>query len=176
MKLFELLPCVDLPGQCSLTIAPPIDLIVKQALARLESQPSRQWLDAIRDMETGRPVRLEVSLEELALLLERLDFSSGRTEDIEAIGFWTHLQASCELFEALGHEWSNQLGFDCHESFALAWCVPEGMVGYLAWLARSAPPVPTVPEQLRYLNPRRKLAEVATRLLNTLTAHVNAMV
>jgi len=176
VKLFELLPFLDLPGQCSLTIAPPIDLMVKQALARLESQPSRQWLDAIRDMETGRPVRLEVSLEELALLLERLDFSSGRTEDIEAIGFWTHLQASCELFEALGHEWSNQLGFDCHESFALAWCVPEGMVGYLAWLARSAPPVPTVPEELRYLNPRRKLAEVATRLLNTLTAHVNAMV
>ena len=29
---------------------------------------------------------------------------------------------------------------------------------------------------LRYLNPRRKLAQVATRLLNTLTAHVNAMV
>jgi hypothetical protein len=32
------------------------------------------------------------------------------------------------------------------------------------------------PEQLRYLNPRRKLAEVATRLMNTLTVHVNAMV
>ncbi len=176
VKLFDLLPFLDLPCQCSLTIAPPIDLIVKQALARLESQPSRQWLDAIGRLETGRPVRLEVSLEELALLLERVDFSSGRIEDIEAIGFWNHLQASCELLEALGHEWSNHLGFDCHDSFALAWCVPEGMVGYLAWLARSARPVPTVPEQLRYLNPRRKLAQVATRLLNTLTAHVNAMV
>jgi hypothetical protein len=176
VKLFELLPFLDLPGQCSLTIAPPIDLIVKQALARLESRPSRQWLDAIGRLETGRPVRLEVNLEELALLLERVDFSSGRIEDIEAIGFWTHLQASCELLEALGHEWSNHLGFDCHESFALAWRVPEGMVGYLAWLARSARPVPTVPEELRYPNSRRKLAEVATRLLNTLTAHVNAMV
>ena len=145
VKLFDLLPFLDLPCQCSLTIAPPIDLIVKQALARLESQPSRQWLDAIGRLETGRPVRLEVSLEELALLLERVDFSSGRIEDIEAIGFWNHLQASCELLEALGHEWSNHLGFDCHDSFALAWCVPEGMVGYLAWLARSARPVPTVP-------------------------------
>jgi hypothetical protein len=176
VKLFELLPFLDLPGQCSLTIAPPIDLMVKQALARLERFPSRQWLDAIRDMEAGQAVRLEVSLEELALLLERVDFSSSRLEDIEAMKFWNHLQASCELLEALGHEWSNHLGFDCHESFALAWCVPEGMVGYLAWLARSARPVPTVPEQLRYLNPRRKLAEVATRLLNTLTAHVNPMV
>ncbi len=43
MKLFELLPCVDLPGQRGLTIAPPIDLTVKQALARLERRPSRQY-------------------------------------------------------------------------------------------------------------------------------------
>jgi len=176
VKLFGLLPFLDLTGQCSLTISPPIDLIVKRALARLESQPSRLWLDAIGRLETSRPVRLELSLEELALLLERVDFSSGRTEDIEAIGFWNHLEASCELLEALGHAWSNQLGNDCHESFALVWFVPEGMVGYLAWLARSARPVPTVPEELRYVTPRRKLADVATRLLNALTAHVNAMV
>jgi hypothetical protein len=173
MKLFELLACVDLPGQRSLSVGPPIDLLVKQALARLERRPSRQWLDAIRDLETGRPVRLEVSLEELALLLERVDFSSSRLEDIEAMGFWSHLEASCELLEALGHEWSNHLGFDCHESFALAWRVPEGMVGYLAWLAQSTRPVPTLPEELRYLNPRRKLVEVAARLLYTLAAHVN---
>jgi hypothetical protein len=173
MKLFELLPCVDLPGQRGLTSAPPIDLMVKQALARLERRPSRQWLDAVRDMESGHVVRLEVSLEELALLLERVDFSSSRLEDIEAMKFWYHLQASCELLEALGHEWSNQLGFDCHETFVLAWRVPEGMVGYLAWLARSARPVPTFPEELRYLNPRSMLAEVAARLLNMLTAHVN---
>jgi len=176
MKLFELLPCVDLPGQRSLTVAPPIDLLVKQALARLERRPSRQWLDAIRDMETARPVRLEVSLEELALLLERVDFSSGRIEDIEAMNFWNHLEASCELFEALGHEWNNQLGFDCHVSFVLAWRVPEGMVGYLAWLSRSARPMPTLPEELRYVNPRHKLVEVAARLLNTLAAHVNATI
>ena len=176
MKLFELLPCVDLPGQRSLTVAPPIDLMVKQALARLERCPSRLWLDAIRDMETGQAVRLEVSLEELALLLERVDFSRSRLEDIEAMKFWPHLQASCELLEALGHEWSNHLGFDCQESFTLAWCVPEGMVGYLAWLARSARPVPTLPEELRYLNPRSKVAEIAARLLNTLAAHVNATI
>ena len=42
MKLFELLPCVDLPGQRSLSIAQPTDLMVKQALARLERRPSRQ--------------------------------------------------------------------------------------------------------------------------------------
>jgi hypothetical protein len=176
MKLFELLPCVDLPGQRGLTMAPPLDLMVKQALARLERRPSRQWLDAIRDMETGRPVRLEVSLEELALLLERVDYSSSRLEDIEAMKFWSHLEASCELLEALGHEWSNHLGFDCHESFAIAWCVPEGMVGYLAWLAQSTRAVPTLPEELRYLNPRSKLAEIAARLLNTLAAHVNATI
>ena len=176
MKLFELLPCVDLPGQRGLTMAPPLDLMVKQALARLERRPSRQWLDAIRDMETGSSVRLEVSLEELGLLLERVDFSSSRLEDIEAMKFWSHLEASCELLEALGHEWSNHLGFDCHESVAIAWWVPEGVVGYLAWLARSARPVPTVPEELRYLNPRCKLAEVAARVLNTLAAHVNATI
>jgi hypothetical protein len=176
MKLFELLPCVDLPGQRSLTVATPIDLMVKQALARLERRPSRQWLDATRDMETGHAVRLEVSLEELALLLERVDYSSSRLEDIEAMKFWSHLEASCELLEALGHEWSNHLGFDCHESFAVAWWVPEGMVGYLAWLARSARPVPTVPEEVRYPNPRSKLSDVAARLLNTLAAHVNATI
>jgi hypothetical protein len=36
--------------------------------------------------------------------------------------------------------------------------------------------VPTLPEELRYLNPRCKLAEVAARLLNTLAAHVNATI
>jgi len=74
MKLFELLPCVDLPGQHSLTVAPPIELMVKQALARLERRPSRQWLDAIRDMETGRPVRLEVSLEDWLCSSNELTF------------------------------------------------------------------------------------------------------
>jgi hypothetical protein len=51
VKLFELLPFLDLPGQRSLTTAPPVDLMVKQALARLERRPSRLWLAAIRDME-----------------------------------------------------------------------------------------------------------------------------
>ena len=112
MRLFELLPHLDLPGQHSLTGALPIDLMVKHALARLEQHPSSRWRDAIRDLESGRPVRLEVSLEELALLLERVDFSSGRLEDIKAMKFWDHLEASSELFDALGYEWTNQLGFD----------------------------------------------------------------
>ena len=173
MRLFELLPYLDLPGQRSLTGAPPIDLMVKHALARLEQQPSSQWRDAIRDLESGRAVRLEVSLEELALLLERVDFSSGRLEDIKAMKFRDHLEASSELFDALGYEWTNQLGFDCHESFTLGWHVPEGLVGYLAWLARSSRSVAWLPEDLRYLNPRRKLVDVATRVMNVLAAHVN---
>jgi len=175
MRLFELLPCLDLPGQHSLTVAPPIDLAVKHALARLERQPSSQWRDAIRDLETGRPVRLEVSLEELALLLERVDYSSGRLEDIGAMKFWNHLEASSEFLEALGYEWTNQLGFDCHASFTLAWFVPEGMVGYLVWLGRFSRSIAWLPEELRYLDPRRKLSDVAARLMNVLAAHVNQM-
>jgi hypothetical protein len=41
----------------------PVELIVQQVLARLEERPSRQWCDAIREMEKGWPMRLEVSLE-----------------------------------------------------------------------------------------------------------------
>ena len=173
MRLFELLPHLDLPGQHSLTGALPIDLMVKHALARLEQHPSSRWRDAIRDLESGRPVRLEVSLEELALLLERVDFSSGRLEDIKAMKFWDHLEASSELFDALGYEWTNQLGFDCHESFTVGWHVPEGLVRYLAWLARSSRSVAWLPEELRYLDPRRKLVDVATRLMSVLAAHVD---
>ena len=173
MRLFELLPYLDLPGQRSLTGAPPIDLMVKRALALLERQPSSQWRDAIRDLETGRPVRLEVSLEELALLLERVDYSSGRLEDIEAMRFWNHLQASSEFLEALGYEWTNQFGFDCHESFTVAWFVPEAMVGYLAWLARFSRSVAWLPEEVRYFDPRGKVINIATRLMSGLAAHVN---
>ena len=126
-------------------------------------------------MDTGRPVRLEVSLEELALLLERVDYSSGRLEDIGAMKFWSHLEASSEFLEALGYGWTNQLGFDCHASFTLAWFVPEGMVGYLAWLGRFSRSMAWLPEELRYLDPRRKLSDVAARLMNVLAAHVNQM-
>jgi len=101
MKLFKVLPCLGLTGQRRLTVAPPIDLLVKQALARVERRPSRQWLHALAGLETGCPVYLEMSLEELTLPLERVDFSTGRLEDI---GFWDHLEAPCELLQALGHE------------------------------------------------------------------------
>jgi hypothetical protein len=114
-----------------------------------------------------------VSLEELALLLERVDYSSGRLEDIEAMRFWNHLQASSEFLEALGYEWTNRFAFDCHESFTLAWFVPEAMVGYLAWLARSSRSVAWLPEELRYFDPRRKLVDVAARLMSELAVHVN---
>ena len=56
MKLFELLPCVDLPGQRSLTIAPPIDLMVKQALCSREHVATR-WPPSRRDALPSKPVR-----------------------------------------------------------------------------------------------------------------------
>jgi hypothetical protein len=173
MRLFELLPHLDLPGQRSLTVAPPIDVAVKQALSRLEQHPSSRWRVAIRDLNSGCPVRVEISLEELALLLERVDYSSGRLEDIEAMRFWDHLQASSEFLEALGYEWTNQFGFDCHESFTLAWFIPEGMVGYLAWLARFSRSTAWLPEEVRYFDPRGKVINIATRLMSGLAAHVN---
>jgi len=173
MKLFELLPCVDLPGNYSLTVTPPTSLAVKQALVRLEKQPSQPWRDAVHDLEMGRIVRLEVSLEDLALLLERVDYSSGRLEDIEAMKFWKHLEASSELLEAVGYEWTNQFGFDCHDSFTLAWYVPEGMLGYLAWLARGSRSMASLPVELRYRDARCKLIDVSTRLMDALAAHVN---
>jgi len=173
MRMFELLPCMDLPGQHSLTVTPPIDLAVSHALARLDQQPSGKWRSAVQDLNTCRPVRLEVSLEELALLLERVDYSSGRLEDIEAMKFWKHLEASSELLEALGYEWTNQFGFDCHESFTLAWCVPEGMMGYLAWLARCSRSLASLAEELNHRDARCKLIDVATRLMYALAAHVN---
>jgi hypothetical protein len=116
---------------------------------------------------------VEISLEELALLLERVDYSSGQLEDIEAMRFWDHLQASSEFLEALGYEWTNQFGFDCHESFTLAWFIPEAVVGYLAWLARFSRSTAWLPEELRYFDPRGKLINIATRLMNGLAAHVN---
>jgi hypothetical protein len=116
---------------------------------------------------------MEISLEELALLLERVDYSSGRLEDIEAMRFWDHLQASSEFLEALGYEWTNQFGFDCHESFTLAWFIPEGMVGYLAWLARFSRSTAWLPEEVRYFDPRGKVINIATRLMSGLAAHVN---
>ena len=173
MRLFELVPHLDLPGQRSLTVAPPIDVAVKQALSRLEQHPSSRWRVAIRDLNSGCPVRVEISLEELALLLERVDYSSGRLEDIEAMRFWDHLQASSEFLEALGYEWTNQFGFDCHESFTLAWFIPEGMVGYLAWLVRFSRSTAWLPEEVRYFDPRGKVINIATGLMSGLAAHVN---
>lgn len=173
MSLFEVLSCLDLPGQTAMAVAPHVELKVKATLARLEGRASRQWRNAVAGLETARTVRLEVALEELALLLERIDFSSGKLEDIKAMEFWEHLEASMEFLEALGHNWSNRLGFDCHESYVLVWHVPEGMVGYLAWLALSARSVASVPEEFRYLNARGKLAKLAARLMGVLATHVN---
>lgn len=38
MKLFELLPCVDLPGQHGLAVVPSMEFAVKQVLSCLEQQ------------------------------------------------------------------------------------------------------------------------------------------
>jgi len=53
MRLFGLLPCLDLPGQHSLTVAPPIDLAVKtrwhawnENLVVSGAMPSETWRHA----------------------------------------------------------------------------------------------------------------------------------
>ena len=79
----------------------------------------------------------------------------------------------CDEHEALGYDWTNELAFDCHDSFTIVWYVPEGMVGYLAWLARCSRSMASLPEELRYRDARCTLIDVATRLMDALVAHVN---
>ena len=97
--------------------------------------------------ERGR-VSVELSLEQLALLLERLDFESGQTEDIAGMAFWPNARAAMELLECIGYEWTNDLGFDCHESYVVRWTIPEGMAGCVAWLAQHGKSVALLPEEL----------------------------
>ena len=80
MKPFEVLPCLEVGGLVGLCLRSglPIDRKVADALIRLSSCPSSDWEEAMK-LTNGKAVWVDVSLEQLAWLMERLDFCSGRT-------------------------------------------------------------------------------------------------
>jgi len=137
MKPFEVQRCLEVGGLVGLYLRSnlPIEKKVADTLVRLSSCPSSDWEKAMK-VTDGNAVCIDVSLEQLAWLMERLDVSSGRAEDIEGIVFWPYAYAAMEFLKALGYEWTNKLCFDCHESYVVRWWLPEGMVGYMVWLAR----------------------------------------
>ena len=79
MKPFEVLPCVEVGGLVGLYVRSdvPVEKKVADALIRLSSCPSSEWEKAAK-LTPGNTVSVELSLEQLAWLMERLDFSSGR--------------------------------------------------------------------------------------------------
>jgi len=174
MKPFEVLPCLEVGGLVGLYLRSgvPIERKVADALIGLSSCPSSGWEEAMK-LTNGKAVWVDVSLEQLGWLIERLDFCSGRAEDIAGMMFWPYAYAAMELLKALGYEWTNTLGFDCHESYVLRWWVPEGMVGYMVWLARHGRSVALFPEELRYRDLARKRSEVIKSLSGALEWHVN---
>lgn len=177
MVPFEVLPCIEVGGLVGLYLRSelPIERKVADALIRLMSCPSSDWEQAMK-LGKDETVSVELSLEQLALLLERLDFCSGRSEDIAGMVFWPHARAAMEFIETLGYEWRNELGFDCHESYALRWWVPEGMVGYLLWLLERGASTALVPEEFRFPDLSRKRAATAKGLISALDRHVNRLV
>ena len=174
MKPFEVQPWLDVGGVVGLSPRSdvPIEKRVADALLRLGSCPSSEWETAMT-LNQEQAVCVDVSLEQLALLLERLDFSSGRAEDIEGMVFWPYACAAMEFLKALGYEWTNQLGFDCHESYVVRWWLPEGMVGYMVWLVRQGRSVARSPERLRYHDLEQKRSEVIKGLSSALERHVS---
>jgi hypothetical protein len=176
MVPFELLQSIEEGGLMKLYLYSelPIEQRVAEALIRLTSCRSENWEKAMTVKE-DEAVSVELSLEELAMILERVDFTSGRQEDIEAMNFWPHLLAAMEFLEALGFGWEdNDYGFDCHESYVLRWFVPEGMAGYLIWLLREGRSGPDVPAELRYMDFLTKRAALVNRLSVVLTQHVDS--
>jgi hypothetical protein len=174
MMPFEVLPWIEVGGLVGLYMHSelPIERKVADVLIRLMSCPSSDWEQAMK-VAKEEAVRVEMSLEQLALLLERLDFSSGRAEDIEGMVFWPYACAAMEFLKALGYEWTNQLGFDCHESYVVRWWLPEGMVGYMVWLVRQGRSVARSPERLRYHDLEQKRSEVIKGLSSALERHVS---
>ena len=171
---FEVLPSIDVGGLVGLWLGSglPVEKRVADALIRLSSCPSPDWEEAA-SLAEEEGVCVELSLEQLALLLERLDFESGRAEDIAGMAFWPNARAAMELLECIGYEWTNDLGFDCHESYVVRWTIPEGMAGYLAWLAQDGKSVATLPEELRYRDAGRKVSGASRALRSALERHVN---
>jgi hypothetical protein len=171
---FEVLPCIEVGGLVGLWLRSdwPVEKKVADALIRLSSCPSPDWEEAA-SLAEEEGVCVELSLEQLALLLERLDFESGGAEDIAGMAFWPHVRAAMEFLERIGYEWTNDLGFDCHESYVVLWTIPESMAGYLAWLAQHGKSVASLPEELRYRDARRKASAAARVLRSALERHVN---
>ena len=164
---FAVVPSIEVGGLVGLWLHSdqPVERKVADALIRLTSCPSPDWKEAA-NLAEEEAVCVELSLEQLALLLERLDLSSGRAENIAGMAFWPHAFAATEFIEALGYEWTNELGFNCHESYAVRWSIPEGMAGYLTWLAQHARSVARLPEEFRYRDASRK-ASTTAKLSNT---------
>jgi hypothetical protein len=171
---FEVLPCIEVGGLVGLWLRSdwPVEKRVADALIRLTSCPSPDWEEAA-SLAAEEGVSVELSLEQLALLLERLDFESGRADDIAGMAFWPNARAAMEFLERIGYEWTNDLGFDCHESYVVRWTIPEGMAGYVAWLAQHGKSVVSLPEELRYHDAKGIASATARVLRSALERHVN---
>jgi hypothetical protein len=171
---FEVLPCIEVGGLVGLWLRSdlPVEKRVADALIRLTSCPSPDWEEAA-SLAEEEGVCVELSLEQLALLLERLDFRTGRAEHVAAMAFWPHARAAMEFIEGIGYEWTNELGFDCHESYVVRWTIPESMAGYLAWLAQHGKSVARLPEEFRYRDLGGKRAAVVKALTSAVERHVN---
>jgi hypothetical protein len=178
MMPFEVLPCIEAgePIKLCLRLGRPIDTVVADALVRLTLYRSENWKKAM-ELKEEEAVGVELSLEELAMILERIDFQSGRLEDIQAINSWPHLLAAMEFLETIGFSWeTNAYGFDCHESYAVRWFVPESLVGYLTWVLREGHSGADIPTELRYRDFPRKRAALIERLNTALAEYVDGLV
>jgi hypothetical protein len=175
---FEVPPCIDHAGLMGLCLysEQPIERVVADVLIRLTMCRSEHWTRAM-ELKEDEAVSIEVSLQELAMILERVDLRSGRLEDIQAIKFWPNLLAAMEFLETLGFKWeNNEYGFDCHESYVVRWYMPEGMVGYLTWLLREGRSSADVPAELRYPDFPLKRALLVEKLKVALADHVDSRV
>ena len=153
----------------------PIEMLVADALIRLTLYRSGHWKEAM-ELKENEAVGIEVGLEELSMMLERVDFHSGRVEEIQSIKFWPDLLAAMEFLETVGYRWENgDYGFDCHESYAVRWFVPEGLVGYLMWLLREGRSGADIPPELRYRDFARKRKQLIERLTDALARHVDSL-
>jgi hypothetical protein len=85
---FAVLPSIEVGGLVGLWLRSdlPIEKRVADTLIRLTSCLSADWEEAA-NLAEEHAVCVELSLEQLALLLERLDFSSGRAEDVAGMVF-----------------------------------------------------------------------------------------
>ncbi len=174
---FEVLKSIELGGLMKLALYSdqPIEMLVADALIRLTLCRSENWKKAMQ-LKEEEAVGIEITLEELAMIVERVAFHSGALEDIQAINFWPHLLAAMEFLETVGYKWeTNAYGFDCHESYAIRWFVPEGLVGYLVWLLREGRPVADVPAEFRYHDFASKRAGLIERLNTALARRVDSV-